>query len=98
MPAFSFLDAGLESLGWLIVAPAPAPAHSLKREGRLSLVRVLDGGAGEPIDPHHVAELELPPVMGLDADPLDRSAVALVGEEDFLAAMAPILAPLAQRQ
>ena len=38
------------------------------------------------------------PVLGMDRDSLDRLSVALVGEHDVLLAMAPILAPLAQRQ
>src|SRR4249919_60305 len=73
--------------------------------GRLSsrpfdsaLARVLNRGSGYPVDPHHVAQLEFAPVMGLNADPPDRLSVMLVGEEDFLAAVAPVFAPLAQRQ
>ena len=63
-----------------------------------AFARVFDGSSGCPVDPHHVAKFELAAVMGLDADSPDRLSVILVGEEDLLAAVAPVFAPLAQRQ
>ena len=49
-------------------------------------------------DPGQVAELKFTAVLRLDADLAHRLAVAAVGQHDLHAAIAPLLAPLAQGQ
>jgi protein ImuB len=93
----SRLDAGEEASSCaLSLSEAPHPcARPLKGRGRL-LGRLAEFPAVAR-EPHQVRQFERAPVVGLDADPPHRLAVAAVGEDDRRRAVAPLLAPLPER-